>query len=150
VVERSGLSFEDKLPGSDQTLADALLTPTRIYAKPIKALIGEVAVKSLAHITGGGLVDNMHRTLPDRLGVELQAGWPVPEVFRWIAEAGPVAPEEMLRTFNMGIGMTAVVSRADVDRAIALLKENDIAAQQIGEVVEHEPNTPRVIIEGDV
>jgi len=150
VIERSGLSLTDRLPGTDQLLADVLLTPTRIYAKPLKALIEAVEVKSLAHITGGGLVDNIPRTLPDWLGVRLQTGWPVPPIFRWLADTGPVASEEMQRTFNMGIGMTAVVPHDKVERAMDVLGEHDISAHLIGEVVEHDPDTPRVIIEGDV
>jgi phosphoribosylformylglycinamidine cyclo-ligase len=150
VVHRSGLTFDDEMPGGEDSLADILLKPTRIYTRSVKELKESVEVKSLAHITGGGLIENIPRTLPDWLGVRLQGGWPVPPVFRWIAETGPVDESEMLRTFNMGIGMTAVVPAKDVQHAIEALGREGVHAEHIGEVVEHEPGSPRVTIEGDV
>lgn len=150
VLRKSRLALTACMPGSDELLSDILLRPTQIYCKSVRALIEKVEVKALAHITGGGLVDNMHRTLPEGMAFRLQAGWPVPPVFRWLAEAGPVEEAEMLRTFNMGIGMTAVIAKEDVDTAIACLKENGISACRIGEVVRAEAGKPRVTIEGRV
>jgi phosphoribosylformylglycinamidine cyclo-ligase len=150
VLRKSGLSLSDKIPGYDEPASETLLRPTKIYCKPIRALMEKIEIKSLAHITGGGLVDNMHRTLPEHLAFRLKAGWPVPAVFRWLAKTGPVDEPEMLRTFNMGIGMTAVVSQGDVDAAIACLKDNGVQAFPIGEVIEAVPDKPRVIIEGRV
>jgi phosphoribosylformylglycinamidine cyclo-ligase len=150
VVEKTGARLTDRLPGFAESLADTLLCPTQIYCRPVKALLGEVPVKSLAHITGGGLPDNIPRTLPEGLGVVLKAGWPVPPIFRWLADNGPVAPEEMLRTFNMGIGMTAVVAPGHIQKTIETLNRNGIAALPIGEVVRPGPDDKRVVVEGDV
>jgi phosphoribosylformylglycinamidine cyclo-ligase len=149
IVERSGLGLDDLLPGAQSSLGEVLLTPTRIYAKAIKALTGAVTVKSLAHITGGGLVENMPRTLPDWLAVHLNAEWPTPPVFQWLAKTGPVDKKEMYRTFNMGIGMTAVVDDADVAAALEALSTSGIAAAKIGEIVEHQEGKARVTLMGD-
>src|SRR5262245_52759891 len=112
VVERSGLAWSAPAPlDSRRTLGEALLTPTRLYVKSCLAAFRETgAVKALAHITGGGFPDNIPRVLPDGLGVEIDlARVPVLPVFRWLAAAGSVAEGELLRTFNCGIGMVAVV-----------------------------------------
>ena len=149
VVEKSGVKLTDTPAGLSKTLGHALLEPTIIYCKQILALRREVRVKALAHITGGGIVENVPRTLPDGLGARLNAGWPVPPIFRWLAAAGPVAPAEMLRTFNMGIGMTAVVAPADAQRAIDELGRAGVTAQVIGEIVPADKE-PRVTVEGSI
>jgi phosphoribosylformylglycinamidine cyclo-ligase len=110
--------------------------------------VRQVEVKAFAHITGGGLKENVPRTLPEGLGVELQAGWPVPPIFRWLAETGPVDPDEMLRTFNMGIGMTAVVAEENADKAVRILGECGVLAQIVGRVVEVPPGGKRVDVKG--
>ncbi len=150
VLKKSGLSLSDKIPGYDEPLSETLLRPTQIYCRAIKTLMDKVEIKALAHITGGGLVDNMHRTLPKELSFRIESGWPIPPVFRWLAETGPVEESEMLRTFNMGIGMTAVVSKDEVETAIACLAENGISSFRIGEVIASEVGKPRVIIKGKV
>jgi phosphoribosylformylglycinamidine cyclo-ligase len=150
IIDRAGAKLQDTLPGFDAPLAAVILEPTRIYVKPVLALMAQLEVRALAHITGGGLLENIQRTLPDGLGVRLQAGWPVPRIFRWLAQAGPVDPREMLRTFNMGIGMTAVVARGEAQRAVAILEEQGVAAQVIGQVVDQTTEADRVVIEGDV
>jgi phosphoribosylformylglycinamidine cyclo-ligase len=150
VVQESGLGWADPLPGADRPLWEVLLEPTRIYAGPIKALLARVEVKALAHITGGGLPENLPRTLPEGIGARLRAGWPVPPVFRWIAEHGPVEPAEMLRTFNMGVGLTAVVPADRAEDGCALLRESGVAAQVVGELVEVAPGDERVTVEGAV
>jgi phosphoribosylformylglycinamidine cyclo-ligase len=150
IVERSGAGLDATPPGFATTLGRALLEPTIIYVKPVLALRRELRVKALAHITGGGLLENVPRTLPDGLGVRLRAGWPIPPIFGWLAAEGPVAPTEMLRTFNMGIGMTAVVAPADADGAVAALGRLGVAARRIGEVVAVSGDGPRVVVEGAV
>jgi phosphoribosylformylglycinamidine cyclo-ligase len=150
IVEKSGVPLSETPAGFSQTLGRTLLEPTIIYVKPVLALRSEVRVKALAHITGGGIVENVPRTLPDGLGARLRAGWPVPPVFRWLAERGPVAPPEMLRTFNMGIGMTAVVAPDDAPRAIGALGRSGVAARVIGEIVEAKGDGPRVFVEGAI
>ena len=116
-------------------LIEQLLTPTRIYADTILNLIREVPVKGIAHITGGGLTENIPRVLPKRLGASLRASeWPSQPVFDWLRDAG-VAEAEMLRTFNCGIGMCIVVSPSDVEEALALLRNCGEDAWAIGRVV---------------
>jgi len=120
VAERAGTDFADPAPFQDGvTLAEALLTPTRIYVKSCLAAIrsgpSHGGVKAFAHITGGGLLENIPRVLPDGLGVDLDAAaWPLPPVFSWLRTAGGITPHEMLRTFNCGVGMIVIV---DVDQA---------------------------------
>jgi phosphoribosylformylglycinamidine cyclo-ligase len=123
----------DKTQVEGRALFDRLLTPTRIYVKPLLALARSIPVKGFAHITGGGLTDNIPRVLPDGLEVILQRrSWARDPVFDWLAAAGKVAPAEMYRTFNCGIGMIVVVAPADADAALAQLKASGEAASIIG------------------
>jgi phosphoribosylformylglycinamidine cyclo-ligase len=116
-------------------LVQALLEPTRIYARAILTLIDAVEVRGLCHITGGGLVENIPRVLPDGLGVQLDRGaWPRAAVFDWLADSG-VADSEMLRTFNCGLGMIAVVAQDAVQPAIASLHASGEQAWLVGEVI---------------
>lgn len=122
--------------GLDRPLADVLLEPTRIYAKDCLALIDEVDVHALCHVTGGGLPGNLPRILPDGIGAQVDASlWEWPAVFSWLADHGPVAADEMWRTFNCGIGMVAVVAPSDVDGTLALLRDRGVDAWVMGEVV---------------
>ncbi len=115
------------------TLAEALLAPTRLYVKPVLALHRAGLVKAAAHITGGGLPGNLPRVLPAGLRAVVQGGsWPVPPVFRWLADAGQVAEEEMLRVFNCGIGMVLAVKEEDVPAAIIALQSAGQEAWRIG------------------
>ncbi|MCL6646571.1 MAG: phosphoribosylformylglycinamidine cyclo-ligase, partial [Dehalococcoidia bacterium] len=139
VVEESGLAWSDTAPfDPGRTLGEALLEPTRIYVKACLAAIRETdAVKALAHITGGGFPDNIPRVLPPGLGVRLDLGSiPVPPVFRWLAATGRIAAAEMLRTFNCGIGMVAVVAPAQADAVMKVLARAGENACVIGEVME--------------
>ncbi len=116
-------------------LIEHLLTPTKIYARPVLRLAKNVAVKGFAHITGGGLLENIPRVLPAGLGVELKAGsWTAPAVYGWLESVG-VAPREMHRTFNCGVGMIAVVAPADAAAALAELTAAGERATVIGVVV---------------
>jgi len=148
IVERSGVSLGETPDGFSSTLGRTLLAPTHIYVKPVLALHREIPILAIAHITGGGLLENIPRTIPDGLGVRLQAGWPVPPIFRWLAQHGPVEPLEMQRTFNMGVGMTLVVA-ADVARAaVDTLAGMGVESHVVGRVVETAPGAPRVLVEG--
>jgi len=136
---------DDKTLVEGRTLFDRLLTPTRIYVKPLLALARSIPVKGFAHITGGGLTDNIPRVLPDGLEVILQRrNWARDPVFEWLAAAGKVAPAEMYRTFNCGIGMIVVVAPADADAALAQLKASGETASVIGRVAS---GTRGVVIE---
>lgn len=148
VVEKAGVPLNDIPDGFTTTLGEALLVPTRIYIKSVLSCAKAVEVKSVAHVTGGGLLENIPRTLPVGLGVHLSNNWNVPPIFGWLAEQGPVAPRECMRTFNMGIGMTLVVANDDAARAIEVLNENGESASVIGEVISVPDGEPRVIIEG--
>jgi phosphoribosylformylglycinamidine cyclo-ligase len=138
IVEISGLSFEAQAPFSPvMTLGGALLTPTRLYVRSCLRAIRETgAVKGLAHITGGGFTDNIPRILPKHLGVDIDlARLPVLPVFRWLAQQGSIAEAELLRTFNCGIGMIAVV-RADAVEAITeVLADAGESVTALGEVI---------------
>jgi phosphoribosylformylglycinamidine cyclo-ligase len=116
-------------------LIDRLMTPTQIYVKPLLALMSQVSLHGLSHITGGGLVDNIPRVIPDGLEVVLERkAWRREPVFEWLQQQGRVSDAEMYRVFNCGIGMTIQLSAADVDKAIALLRDAGQEALVIGEV----------------
>ncbi len=120
----------------DGSLGDALLAPTRIYVKPMLATLADVPVKGMAHITGGGLVENVPRMLPDGLQARLvRASWPRPPVFDWLQEHGNVTDDEMHRVFNCGVGLVVAVGAAHAERAIDRLREHGETARVVGEVV---------------
>jgi phosphoribosylformylglycinamidine cyclo-ligase len=151
IVEKSGLGWDAAAPfAPHQTLGEALLAPTRIYvASCLKAIRDTGAVKALAHITGGGFPDNIPRVLPKGLGVRLDLSRvPVLPVFKWLASVGGVAESEMLRTFNCGIGMVAVVDPAGAEAVAAILAEAGEAVIRLGDVTRPEPGTPRVAYDG--
>jgi len=150
IVEERGARLDERPDGLGRTLGEELLEPTRIYARPIRALAAKVEIRALAHITGGGLKENIPRTIPEGLGVELSAGWPVPPIFRWISKSGPVGPAEMLRTFNMGIGMTAVVPEGQVAAALDVLVADGVDGYRVGSVVELRPGADPVVVAGDI
>jgi phosphoribosylformylglycinamidine cyclo-ligase len=116
------------------------MAPTRIYVRSLLGLIEAVPVKGMAHITGGGLLENIPRILPPQTKAVLaRAAWPLPAVFAWLQEAGNIAPAEMQRTFNCGIGMAVIVAREDADRALAHLRNCAEAAWVIGEIQTRAP-----------
>jgi phosphoribosylformylglycinamidine cyclo-ligase len=119
-----------------RTIGDELLTPTRIYVKDVLALCAAVKVKGLAHITGSGIPGNVPRCIPDGLNAVLvEKRWQMPEIFVRLQEWGQVPTSEMYSTFNMGLGMVAIVSKADVAPALALLNARGVDAYQVGDIV---------------
>ncbi|OAN74607.1 phosphoribosylformylglycinamidine cyclo-ligase [Sulfitobacter sp. EhC04] len=137
IVELSGLGWDDSCPWGDGTLGAALLTPTRLYVKGAVAALRGDCVQALAHITGGGLTENLPRVLPENLGAEIDLGaWELPPVFKWLAAQGGMAEAELLKTFNSGIGMIAVVSPDQVDTAKAAFATDGHAAIEIGRITE--------------
>ena len=134
IVDRSLLGWDAPAPfAAGRTLAEALLRPTRIYVPALLALHRAGLLRAAAHITGGGLPGNVPRMLPEGMVAVLDAGaWPLPPVFLWLAQTGGVAPDEILRVFNCGVGMALVIS--DVAAAMALLAEHGEAAFQIGRI----------------
>jgi phosphoribosylformylglycinamidine cyclo-ligase len=136
VVERSGLAWSAPAPfAPKQTLADALLTSTRIYVKALLPLIRAGKLKGLAHITGGGLVENTPRALPKTANAKFDwSAWKRPAVFEWLQQTGGIPEDDIRRTFNLGVGMVAIASKAEADGVIAALNAAGETAFAIGEV----------------
>jgi phosphoribosylformylglycinamidine cyclo-ligase len=138
ILRDQQLSLPDPAPfAPDESLASALLVPTRIYVRSLLALLGHTdVVKAMAHITGGGLIDNLPRVLPDGVVARIDArSWRAPPVFLWLYEAGRLRPEEMLRTFNCGIGMVLVVVADYADATINYLSERGERVCYLGELI---------------
>jgi len=133
ILQIGGADIEAEVEGA--ALVDLLMAPTRIYVRPLLALLRELPVHGVSHITGGGLVDNIPRVIPDGLEVVLERNaWPRMPVFEWLQTQGRVADAEMYRVFNCGIGMTVQVAARDAERAIATLRDAGQPALRIGEV----------------
>ncbi|WP_281967402.1 phosphoribosylformylglycinamidine cyclo-ligase [Roseovarius nanhaiticus] len=135
LVEMSGLGWDAECPWGEGTLGAALLTPTRLYVKPALAAIRAGGVHALAHITGGGLTENLPRVLPEDLGADIDLGaWDLPGVFGWLRETGSMDEAELLKTFNCGIGMIVAVDAGQADSLAALLAEQGETVHRIGQV----------------
>jgi phosphoribosylformylglycinamidine cyclo-ligase len=136
VVARAGLDWAAPAPFGSGTLAAELLEPTRLYVRPVRAALAAGGVRAAAHVTGGGLSENLPRVLPAGLGAEVDLGaWALPAVFGWLAEAGGLAQAELLRTFNAGIGMVLVVEPARAAALAALLEAEGARVFTIGRVI---------------
>jgi len=145
ILERSGASLSQ--PFGTGTLGDALLAPTRIYVKPVLALLQKVDVRSIAHITGGGLIENIPRVLPDDTQAVIdRTAWPRPAIFDWLQRMGQVEAHEMHRTFNCGIGMTLAVPAQDAAATIALLQRQGEQVWRIGSIEPRGTDHRHVII----
>jgi len=145
IIEHCGANLSDAFGGS--TLGEILLTPTRIYIKPLLALIKQVDVHALSHITGGGLLENLPRVMPNNTAAEVDCNaWPRPAIFDWLQQQGNVSGEEMLRTFNCGIGMVLCVAPDDADKTIELLQQLGEKAWQIGTIQASSDETPSVTL----
>jgi len=145
VIEVSGANLNDDFNG--QPLGEVLLAPTRIYVKPLLALFAEVEVHALAHITGGGLPENLPRVLPEGCRAVIDsASWQRPAVFDWLQQQGNIADSEMYRTFNCGVGMVVVLPAAQAEQAIARLNAAGEQAFLIGSIEKHDGGE-RVVID---
>lgn len=139
IVEQSGLAWDAPCPFGDGTLGEALLEPTRIYVRPAVAALATGGLHGLAHITGGGLTENLPRALPDGLGAEIDLGkWERLPVFEWLINGAGLDQTEALKTFNCGLGMIAIASADKADDVIAALVDEGVAAKRIGSVVQGE------------
>ena len=119
-----------------KSLGETLLTPTKIYVKPVLSVLEEIAVKGISHITGGGFYENIPRSIPDGLGAEIQKDTVrILPIFDLIAKRGGISERDMFNTFNMGVGMSIVVAAKDVDRTLEILKANGEDAYVIGEII---------------
>ena len=136
VVELSGLGWDSASPFGAGTLGAGLLTPTRLYVKQTLAAVRAGGVHALAHITGGGLTENPPRVIPDGLACEIDlSAWPLPAVFRWLAETANMTEQELLKTFNCGIGMIAVVASERADAVAGVLRAQGETVIRLGRVV---------------
>jgi phosphoribosylformylglycinamidine cyclo-ligase len=137
VFDMEGLKPEDQVEDIGESVGDALLEPHRCYLRLLEPLLDRNWVKAMAHITGGGLTDNIPRVLPQGTSARIQLGsWPLPALFRYLREKGDIAEPEMLRTFNVGIGMVVMVGREKLEESKALLSEAGESPIIIGEIVE--------------
>jgi phosphoribosylformylglycinamidine cyclo-ligase len=155
IVADTNLGYDSPAPfAADKTLGHALLEPTRIYVKPLLRALRAPSykaggIKAMAHITGGGIVDNLPRVLPDGAMARIDAaGWPLPPVFQWLRRIGNVQDIEMLRTFNCGVGMILVVGAADADAVTAELARAGETVHRIGRIAPRPADSPATIVTG--
>ena len=145
VIERAGAKPTDEMSG--KSLGDVVMQPTQIYVKQILEMMKSVHVKGMAHITGGGLVENIPRVLPENVQAVLQRdSWKMPELFQWVQAKGGVEDDEMHRVFNCGIGMAIVLDVSQAAAAIASLKAQGLQAWQIGDIVERPAGAHQTIV----
>ena len=143
VLEQS--SDDPSMPLGESTLGEALLAPTRIYVKTLLPLIEQHPIDGLAHITGGGISENIIRVIPDGLGIEIDlSAWEFPAVFKWLQKSGGIDEQEMLRTFNCGIGMVLLVAESEADIICQALAAEGEAVHRLGKVGEHVGDGSRV------
>ena len=136
LLEHAGLKMDEVVPELGAKLGDVILTPTQIYVKTIKALLEKAEIKGMAHITGGGLLENIPRVLPKDTQVQIDSTtWPILPIFKVIQEKGNVEKREMFRTFNMGIGFVMILDKENAEKVKAACKEIDQAVYEIGKVV---------------
>ncbi|GIO14431.1 phosphoribosylformylglycinamidine cyclo-ligase [Cohnella xylanilytica] len=138
LIDTKGYSFDDKLPELEgKTLGEVLIEPTRIYVKPVLKLLESVKIKGMAHITGGGFIENIPRVLPDNVNVDIELGsWPIQPIFKLMQRDGAISDRDMFTTFNMGVGMVLVVPGEQAEQAVSLAKELGEQAYVIGQVTE--------------
>ena len=145
LIEESGINLNDSFDGS--TYLDTFLAPTQLYVKPILTLKEKVQIKGMNHITGGGFYENIPRGLPKGLAAKIDTqSFPTPKVFEWLQQQADIETNEMYNVFNMGIGYTVIVNKEDVSKTLDILKEQGIAAYQIGEIVKS--NDAPIYLEG--
>ncbi|MDO5457654.1 MAG: phosphoribosylformylglycinamidine cyclo-ligase [Atopococcus tabaci] len=135
ILDKNNISYEDTFGETDQTVGEVLLTPTKIYAEAITELLKKIDAHGIAHITGGGLYENLPRVLPEGLGIEVDAAAiPQLEVFDYLQDLGKVEQKEMFNTFNMGVGMVIFVNPAEVEASLESLTATNITGFKLGEV----------------
>jgi len=134
IIERSKPDLAAKFDG-ERTLSEVIMAPTRIYVKPLLALMQSITIKGMAHITGGGITENVPRVLPKNVVADIDSqSWQMPKLFHWLREQGNVAEQEMYRTFNCGIGMVVIVAADDADNAISQLQAAGETVTRIGTI----------------
>lgn len=134
IIERAQPDLDAPFDG-EKTLREAVIAPTRLYVKPVLSLLQKITVKGMAHITGGGLTENIPRVLPENTVAQIRAdAWKMPKLFQWLQQAGNVAAQEMYRTFNCGIGMVLIVDQADTAAAVEHLRAAGETVYRLGEI----------------
>lgn len=147
IIEKTRTDLKQQF--DNDTLGNALLKPTRIYVKPVLDLIRKIPVHAIAHITGGGLLENLPRVIPNDMMAEIREDtWQRPPIFDWLQEHGNISDNEMYRTFNCGIGMVIAIHQQDADTVINLLRQHGETAWPIGSIQKYKPKTERVVILG--
>lgn len=147
VFDRMALTVACLFPGTDKTVGEMLLTPTRIYVKSILSLLESQTINGIAHITGGGLLENIPRILPDGCAAALDcSSWQIPHLFATLQSAGNVERDEMFRTFNMGVGMVVAVPADQADAAVSHLTSLGETAWKLGSIVSCNAGAPQVVL----
>jgi len=146
LIEKSGIDFESDFHG--RKFKDVVMAPTRIYVKSLLKLIETMPVKGMAHITGGGITENIPRVLPEGLTAEIQAsGWELPPLFQWLQAQGNIVPSEMYKTFNCGIGMAIIMAKEDAAAAKALLEAAGETVFEIGHIrIQNAGEAPTIVV----
>ncbi len=146
LIEKSGVDMHSDFHG--RPFKDVVMTPTKLYVKSILGLIETVKVKGMAHITGGGITENVPRVLPEGLTAEISANsWTLPPLFQWLQQQGNIADKEMYKTFNCGIGMVVIVAQADAAEAKKVLEVKGETVYQIGQIrTQHAGEAPTIVI----
>jgi phosphoribosylformylglycinamidine cyclo-ligase len=146
LIEKSGIDFESDFHG--KKFKDVVMAPTRIYVKSLLKLIEAMPVKGMAHITGGGITENIPRVLPEGLTAEIQAsGWELPPLFQWLQAQGNIVPSEMYKTFNCGIGMAIVMAKENAAAAKALLEASGETVFEIGHIrAQNAGEAPTIVV----
>jgi phosphoribosylformylglycinamidine cyclo-ligase len=146
LLGESGLAHEDTFPGTDKTVADVLIEPTKIYVKPVLELLSSLSVKGMVHVTGGGFYDNVPRVLPENVAASIQFGsWPMLPVFEWIKAQGDLSWPEMLQIFNCSVGYILIVDPEHADEALEKLDaRDDVEAYRIGEITKRQEAAEQV------
>ena len=135
LLEQQGMSLHDEVPELGRKLGDELLEPTKIYVKTVLALLNEIDIKGMAHITGGGFLENIPRVLPEGVNARIEYGsWPILPIFSLMQKAGSISNKDMFRTFNMGIGMVLIVPEAQSEQTVRLAESLGERAYRIGTV----------------
>jgi phosphoribosylformylglycinamidine cyclo-ligase len=146
IIERSNPDLNAQFDG-ERTLADCIMAPTRIYVKQVLAAMQQITIKGMAHITGGGLTENVPRVLPENTQAVLKrSAWPRPKLFQWLQAEGNVAEDEMHRVFNCGIGLAVVVAAAEADAAIAVFRAQGETVFRIGDIVARPDGAHQTIV----
>ncbi|MBN94169.1 MAG: phosphoribosylformylglycinamidine cyclo-ligase [Deltaproteobacteria bacterium] len=147
LFDELSLDMNAPLPGTDHTIADELLQPTRIYVRPVLAVLEEVSVAAIAHITGGGLLENIPRVIPEDLAVRVEReSWSLPAIYEFLETEGRLSQTDLLRTFNCGVGMVLLVDRDQASTTVSILDKHGQEAFVLGEVVERPEGCSGVLV----